>query len=93
MPYHVIFRNDRTFDYVICASKETLAEAAAAREVSGDIVVDESFQVVRDPCWLFPWETSDTVYARRILLSPEPLVLRHDLTSRVNEVQAKPPPT
>jgi hypothetical protein len=65
--YHIINAN-RHGEYVIIADVCTLEEAAARRLVSGDLVVDSDFKIVRNPVWLFDWELADPeCYARRIM--------------------------
>lgn len=54
---------------IIATGFLTLEAARAERYVSGDLVVDsDTLEVVKDPAWLFPWESKDpNCYAQRAI--------------------------
>lgn len=68
--YGVIFKNDYHGRWSIMSDNHrTLADAANARKVSGDLVVDKrDFKVPADDSWLWAWEREDaSTYAHRHL--------------------------
>jgi len=54
-----VYINDKNWPYgyfKVLGTYETLEEAKAARDVSGDVVVDDEGSIVTDRGWLFDWE-------------------------------------
>jgi hypothetical protein len=65
MMYRVIYSNDQKLGrYRVIAKVETLREAREAREVSGDIVVDEDGAIVLEGTWLFDWERNTALHGK-----------------------------
>lgn len=58
--YNVIYMNDQTKHSVCIAGPfRCLKDAAEARKLSGDLVVDGKGKVIKDPSWLWDWEKAD----------------------------------
>lgn len=69
--YFVIYRNDIHYQFTVCAGPfATVGEASAARDTSGDLVVDQTYMPVIDDDWLWPWEkVAVSCYAQRMIAS------------------------
>lgn len=76
--YILIYGRDygSSFHQYTVLYRGTLADAARARSVSGDLVFDESTgEIVQDDSWLFPWERDKPdCYARRKIAAKATLV-------------------
>lgn len=76
--YEIHFRRnfDTPRDYVRGGTRmySNLREARAARQVSGDLVIDTyTMRVVADESWLWEWERLDpSCYARRAIAHDNP---------------------
>lgn len=66
----VIYMNDSTRQALLQAGPfKCLSDAANARKVSGDLIVDGKGYVVQDPAWLWDYEKKDpSSYAHQCLL-------------------------
>ena len=55
--FEIRYYNDYSRCYVVINHCTTIEQAGPLRQVSGDLVVDRSTDiVVADPIWLWPWE-------------------------------------
>lgn len=68
--FFVVYMNDQTRQSILQAGPfKCLSDAAEARKVSGDLVVDEKGKIVEDLSWLWDYERKDAVsYAHRCIL-------------------------
>lgn len=62
--YKLVF--GRPDNFKVIHQSNSLEDLFDRRCVSGDLVVDEDLQIVKDPTWLMEWEKKDPeCYARR----------------------------
>lgn len=66
--YYRVFMNDGGGYYCILGQYPTLEEAAKSRQVSGDLIIGEDNQIVKDDSWLWQYEKDDPKsYAARCI--------------------------
>jgi len=65
--YRRIWMNDSTKQFTVLSTHTTLEAANLAREMSGDLIIDEQNVIVPSEEWLFEWEKIEPrCYARRM---------------------------
>ncbi len=59
--YYLVFIHDAQPDlnHTLLKEASTLTEIANMRFMSGDLVVDDKGEIIKDPIWLFNWEKDD----------------------------------